>query len=51
MVDKNEFKSCSAHHLNQRPGGKNPRNPVNPDSKLRLQDKTRLSQRLIGDKM
>ena len=30
---------------------KNPRNPENPDSKPRLQDKIRLSQRLIGNKM
>ena len=25
--------SCGTHHPNQRPAGKNPRNPVNPDSK------------------
>jgi hypothetical protein len=34
MVAKNEFKSCGTHYLNQRPGSKNPRNPVNPDSNL-----------------
>jgi hypothetical protein len=51
MVAKNEFKSCGTHHPNQRPKLKNPRNPVNPDSKPRLQDNTRLSQRLIGNKM